>query len=88
MGYVLNVDGGTSISISNWWILSNDKASPNLLSTIEELNSLRMGYEKTTFDVGYIELKLSNGVYFLFDYPEEKPFEEHNNWTMTVIGNK
>jgi hypothetical protein len=86
--YVSNIDGGESISISNWWILSNDNTNPDLLSTIKELNSLNLDYIKTTFDIGYIELKLSNGVYFVFDYPDEKPDEEHNNWTMTVIGKK
>lgn len=86
--YVSNIDGGESISISNWWILSNGNTSQDLLSTLKELNSLDLDYTKTTFDEGYIELNLSNGVYFLFDYPNEKPDEEHNNWSMTVIGKK
>ncbi len=86
--YVSNIDFGESISISNWWILSNDKASPNLLTTITELNSLNLNYSKTTYSTGYIEVKLTNGVYFTFDHPYEKPNKEHNNWTMTVIGKK
>ncbi|PKV51537.1 hypothetical protein ATE84_3622 [Aquimarina sp. MAR_2010_214] len=86
--YVSDIDCGESISISNWWILPNGKASPDLLSTIKELNYLNLDYTKTTFNVGYIELKLSNGIYFSFDHPDENPDEEHNNWTMTVIGKK
>ena len=86
--YVSEINGGKSISISNWWIISNGKTSPSLLTTISELNSLNLDYIKTTYNVGYIELKLSNGVYFTFDHPDEKPNEEHNNWTMTVIGKK
>ena len=86
--YVSDIDCGESISISNWWILPNGKKRPDLLSTIKELNCLSLNYTKTTFDVGYIELKLSNGVYFSFDHPDEKPDEEQKNWTMTVIGKK
>ena len=86
--YVSNIDCGESITISNWWILPNGKKTPDLLSTIKELNCLGLNYTKTTFDVGYIELKLSNGVYFSFDHPDENPVEEQNNWTMTVIGKK
>jgi len=86
--YVSEISGGESISISNWWILSNNKGSPSLLSTIKELNSLNLNYTKTALNVGCIELKLSNGVYFSFDHPNENPSEEQNNWTMTVIGKK
>ena len=86
--YVSEISGGESISISNWWILSNKKESPSLLRTIKELNSLNFNYTKTTLNVGYIELKLSNGVYFSFHHPNENPNEEQNNWTMTVIGKK
>ena len=86
--YVSHIDCGESISISNWWILRNGKTIPDLLSTIKELNRLNLDYTKTTFDLGYIELTLSNKVYFLFDHPDEKPDEEQNKWTMTVIGKK
>lgn len=86
--YVSDIDGGESISISNWWILPNGVKKPDLLRTLKELNGLGLNYTKTTFDVGYVELKLSNGVYFSFDHPDENPNEEQNTWTMTVIGKK
>ncbi len=86
--YVSDIDCGENISISNWWILPNGKKKPNLLSTTKELNCLSLNYTKKTFDAGYVELKLSNGVYFSFDHPDINPNEEQNNWTMTVIGKK
>ncbi|MFT5917834.1 MAG: hypothetical protein ACJAWV_004458 [Flammeovirgaceae bacterium] len=86
--YLSNIDGGKSISISNWWIISNDKVSPSLLSTIGELNSLNLDYTKITYSVGYIDIELPNGVYFSFDCPEEKPYENQNCWTMTTIGKR
>ncbi|MGD1847991.1 MAG: hypothetical protein ACFB10_21570 [Salibacteraceae bacterium] len=86
--YVPDIDGGKSITISNWWILSNASGSLPLLSTMEALNQLKCDYTKTTFKAGYIELKLPNGVYFAFDHPDELPDAEHNRWTMTVIGKK
>lgn len=86
--YVTNIDGGESISIINWWILPNGKASPNLLDTIQELNNLNIDFSKTTFEVGCVEIKLFNGVYFMFDCLDDELSNRQNKWTMTVIGKK
>ena len=84
--YVSRIDGGESITISNYWILPNGETSPDLLTTIKELNRLNLDYIKITHKPGYVELKLSNAVYFCFDHSEDNPGEEQNNWTMSVIG--
>lgn len=86
--YVSDIDCGKSISISNWWILPNGKKKPNVFNTIKELKKLSIDFTKEYFIPGYIEIRLSNGVYFSFDHPEDNPNEEHNNWTMTIIGKK
>ena len=86
--YVSEIDGGELISITDYWILPNGEIRPTLSLTLEHLNTLKLSFTKTVFEVGYIEIKLSNGVYFLFDPPDEKPNEDQNNWLMYVIGKK
>ncbi|SNR14480.1 hypothetical protein [Tenacibaculum jejuense] len=60
--YVSHINCGERITISNWWIIPNDKKPPNLIDTIIELNILRIDFTKKYITPGYIELKLSNGV--------------------------
>lgn len=76
------IDGGKKININNYWILNKKKT---LQKTIKELLKLKLDFEKNFINPGYIKLKLTNGVYFYFDFSKDLD-ENHNIWTMTAIG--
>lgn len=77
--------GGDKIEITNYWILTRRKIT--LQKTIKELLKLKLDFSKELVNPGYIELKINNGVYFLFDFPNDES-DNHNIWTMTAIGKK
>ena len=83
--YVPEIDGGKSIDITNWWIISKDNSGPTLETTLSHLNLMKLDYRKENVVPGNMKLKLGNGVYFCFDHQEEDAGEDQNIWGMTVI---
>lgn len=77
------LDGGQKIKITNYWLLKRRKII--LQKTIEELLSLKIDFNKKFVNPGYLELRLNNGVYFIFDFVTDLN-DSHDIWTMTAIG--
>lgn len=77
------LSGGRKIEITNYWLLKRRKIT--LQRTIKELLCLKLDFNKKINNSGYIELRLTNGVYFLFDFVTDLS-DNHNVWTMTAIG--
>ncbi|OAD40324.1 hypothetical protein [Polaribacter atrinae] len=86
--YISEINGGESFFISDFWIFPNNGEKPSLLKTMKELNFLNIDFMKKTYEVGIIEIKLKNGVYFSFYGNKENKTESPNNWKMCVIGKK
>lgn len=81
----LKISGGINILISNYWLLKRRKIT--LSKTINEILKLNIDYSKKFIKPGFIEIILSNGVYFAFDYVNTE-LDPHNIWTMTAIGKR
>jgi hypothetical protein len=79
------IQGNKNIIISDYWLLSRRKIT--LSKTISKILKLNLDFEKKFIQPGFIEIILSNGVYFAFDYVNSE-LDLHTMWTMTAIGKR
>ena len=81
----LKIQGNKNIIISNYWLLRRRKIT--LYKTISELLNLNLDFQKKFIKPGFIEVNLTNGVFFAFDFVSNE-LDPHSQWTMTAIGKK
>ena len=85
--YVPNLEGGKFINICDWWILKKGKKAPSLNETIQELNRLKLDFNKVTDKSNLVTLSLNNYVYLVFDDINENNMNP-NEYRLIEIGKR